>query len=134
MPTPIRPSGRRTRVLVVEDHEDTRELYAKALRAAGFEVLTANNRKEGVILAHTYRVDVATIDLGIAGGGTPLAAALSGLPKPPRLIAVTGRARDDAPDPNLFAQYLVKPVLPDALVEVVKTEAIAARPSSPSST
>jgi DNA-binding response OmpR family regulator len=70
---PIRPSGR-TRVLVVEDHEDTRELYAEALRAAGFEVLTANNRKEGVILAHTYRVDVATIDLGIAGGGTPLAA------------------------------------------------------------
>ena len=55
------------------------------------------------------------------------------LPKPPRLIAVTGRARDDAPDPNIFAQYLVKPVLSDALVEAVMTEANAARQSSPSS-
>src|SRR5690348_5194539 len=37
-----------TRILVVEDHELMRDLIAKALRRAGYLVMTANNGEEGL--------------------------------------------------------------------------------------
>jgi len=36
------------KILIVEDDEDTREIYSKALSLKGFEVITATNGKEGL--------------------------------------------------------------------------------------
>src|SRR5690349_8904957 len=50
-------------VLVVEDHDDARELVAHILRSAGFLVRTAANGLEGVIAAHEMHPHVIVMDI-----------------------------------------------------------------------
>ena len=107
------------RVLVVEDHQDTRDLYTEALEAAGCEVIGAWDREGALRLAHEREIDVATIDLGIKGGGAELAATLYEFIRPPALIAVTGRHPDEIEAREFFDRFLVKPVNPADLVAAV---------------
>jgi CheY-like chemotaxis protein len=53
----------RDAVLVVEDHDDSRELVAHILRGAGFLVRTAANGLEGVFAAHEMRPHVIVMDV-----------------------------------------------------------------------
>ena len=64
---PRRPPGSgtrsRPRVLIVEDHEDTREIYAWSLRAAGWQVDAVGNGLEAVVAALATAPDVIVMDL-----------------------------------------------------------------------
>lgn len=53
------------RVLVVDDYEDNRELYAEYLTLQGFEVKTAENGSEALAYAHSYAPDVILMDLSL---------------------------------------------------------------------
>ena len=55
--------GAPLRVLLVEDHEDTREGYAVYLRMAGASVETAGDGFEGVEKARAFVPDVIVMDL-----------------------------------------------------------------------
>jgi two-component system cell cycle response regulator DivK len=51
------------RVLVVEDHEDNRQILRDLLGSAGFEIVEAENGEEAVALAETSRPDVILMDI-----------------------------------------------------------------------
>jgi DNA-binding response OmpR family regulator len=56
-------SGRKPRVLVVEDAEDSRELLTRELRLAGFAVVEAENGAQAIERARTSNPDVIVLDL-----------------------------------------------------------------------
>jgi len=54
-------------VLVVEDYEDTLELFRSALQAVGAKVLTARTARDALIVLKTVRVNVMASDLAMPG-------------------------------------------------------------------
>src|ERR1043166_1909774 len=52
-------------VLLVEDNEDNRLIYATALRYAGYEVIEAVTGTEGVNLARSRRPDLILMDISV---------------------------------------------------------------------
>jgi len=55
------------RILVADDHADSRELFAVMLRGAGHEVLLAADGKEVLALYRRERPDLALIDVFMPG-------------------------------------------------------------------
>ena len=53
----------RARVLVVEDHEDTREAVGMLLRTEGYDVVLAADGEAGIASARNARPDVAIVDI-----------------------------------------------------------------------
>ena len=51
-----------TRVLIVDDHEDVREIFGVCLKRVGMEVLYASNGQEALQLAESQRPDVMLLD------------------------------------------------------------------------
>jgi len=71
MPSPLRPSpAPRTRtVLVVEDAEDTRELFAVTLEDAGYRVLCAESVREALALLRACgAIDAVIADYSLTDG------------------------------------------------------------------
>jgi DNA-binding NtrC family response regulator len=64
MPSP----SKRSRLLVVDDALDTREVLQRNLTAEGYEVFTAGNVSEAVHLLESARVDLVITDLKMPGG------------------------------------------------------------------
>jgi CheY-like chemotaxis protein len=60
-------SGARERphALIVEDDADARELYALSMRAAGWQVATATNGIDAVLLAERLVPDVIVMDMNL---------------------------------------------------------------------
>ena len=54
-------------VLVVEDDEDTRALYADGLGFVGYRVITATTGIEGLRVARDQHPDVILLDVALAG-------------------------------------------------------------------
>jgi serine/threonine-protein kinase len=61
-PRAVKPA-RRPRVLFVEDHDDTRDIYAWCMRAAGWEVDAVGRGAEAVAVAALFQPDVVVMDL-----------------------------------------------------------------------
>ena len=56
-----------TRILIVEDHEESRLVMRLILEQHGHEVHEASEGARGVELAEALRPDVALIDVGLPG-------------------------------------------------------------------
>jgi len=56
-------SGRTIRVLYVEDDKDIRVAISQILTILGYEVMCANNGKEGVEAAECWKPDIILMDL-----------------------------------------------------------------------
>src|SRR4051794_22564565 len=54
-------------ILVVEDDEDTYELYSEFLASAGYSVMGANNGVEAVESARQHRPDLIIMDVALPG-------------------------------------------------------------------
>lgn len=66
MPTPLpRLAAERLRVLVVDDFDDAREMYAEYLEYAGFQVDVARNGVEAVEKARFGLPDIILMDLSL---------------------------------------------------------------------
>ena len=114
------------KVLVVEDHEDARELVVTVLGAAGAEVITAASTGEALERLATVIPDLLLADLGLPGeDGYALLRRLreSGAPAAATpAVALTAYARSSDRERALaagFLRYIVKPVDPRELVAVL---------------
>ena len=113
---PLRPL-----VLVVDDHDDTRELYVQSLVAFGFEAIEAADCEQAYRRAWDFHPDIVVTDLTLRGGeGWQL---IQDLKRDARtrdipVLLLTGHA---APSLRERAEHegcagvFVKPCLPDEL-------------------
>jgi CheY-like chemotaxis protein len=113
-------------VLVVDDFQDNREMYAEYLAFAGFRVIEASNGKEAVDQALEKLPDVIIMDLSLPVMDGWEATRLLKKDERTKLIpvvALTGHAlaghskgaRDAGCD-----SFLAKPCLPDQLVAEIR--------------
>jgi PAS domain S-box-containing protein len=123
-PAIVSPSALRGRTaLVVEDHDDARELIVGVLEAAGARVLAASTAKEAVDRATDVRPDVLVADLGLPDedGYFVLTRIREMFPEIPAL-ALTAHARTTDRDRVLaagFQEHVTKPVDPAQLLQLV---------------
>ncbi|HEU5310107.1 MAG TPA: ATP-binding protein, partial [Candidatus Eisenbacteria bacterium] len=119
----VHPLGRR--VLVIEDHEDAREMLRAMLELDGHEVHAAGNGKEGIDAALRVRPEVVLIDVGLPElDGYEVARALRANPDAQGLylVALTGYGqpedRERAKEAG-FDEHVVKPIDPDRLSAIL---------------
>lgn len=128
-------SGKRNKaslpvVLVVDDIEDNREIYAASLRKAGFAVETAAGGAEAILSAQMHRPAVIVMDLAMPGmDGWDATRRIRSLPGLEGVIILAVSAYVDSVSRRLAYDagcndFLVKPCLPAALVERIR-EALA---------
>jgi CheY-like chemotaxis protein len=112
--------------LVVDDHQDARELAEAVLQAAGATVVTAESVSEAVAALESARVDVLVADIGLPGeDGYDLIRQVRRRPGGRTVVAValTGYARAEDKDRALeagFDRHIVKPAEPAALVMTIR--------------
>jgi two-component system cell cycle response regulator DivK len=117
---------RRPLVLVVDDYQDAREMYAECLDASGFAVAQAESGDEAVAKALALKPALIVMDLALPGmDGWTATRAIKTDARTARIpvVALTGHARSDASTAAREAgcdAFLTKPCLPDAIVELVR--------------
>ncbi len=83
-----------TTVLVVDPHEDSREVFGAALGHAGYRVVQALDGEDGLARALAERPAVVVLEYPLSVGGRPLVEALHDRPEMAgtRILCVTARA------------------------------------------
>jgi CheY-like chemotaxis protein len=114
---------RRDAVLVVDDHDQIRDVIAELLRDAGFVVRTAANGLEALLAAYEMQPAVIVMDVAmpVLDGieATRLIKAME-TTRQARVIAYTGNAVGGHLAPTLFAAVVQKPASPEALLATVQ--------------
>jgi CheY-like chemotaxis protein len=119
------PAGRGALILIVEDHQDSREMYGEWLQHVGFRVVCCATADEGVRSARELRPDAIATELELrCSDGREFCAALksdegtAGIP----IVVATAWGTDTciARVQHLgCAAILVKPVLPGTMAETL---------------
>ena len=113
-------------ILVVDDYEDAREMYAEYLRFCGFRVAEARNGNEALEQAFGLMPDLILMDLSLPGmDGWEATRQLKADPRTSRIpvVALTGHALAGASEGAKKAgcdSFVTKPCLPDDLVVEVR--------------
>jgi two-component system, cell cycle response regulator DivK len=128
--TSKKPSKRSSKtealILVVDDYDDGREMYADALRFAGFQVVEASNGHQAVALAAEHLPDLILMDLSLPGiDGWEATSRLKSddETKHLRVIALTAHALKDEQERAMHVGcdgFITKPCLPDELITKVR--------------
>jgi CheY-like chemotaxis protein len=124
-------------VLVVDDYQDAREMYAEYLTFSGFRVAEASNGMEAVEKAFALKPDVILMDLSLPGmDGWAATRQLKTDERTRRIpvVALTGHALAGASNGARQAgcdAFVTKPCLPDELVVEVRRvlDRTSARPA-----
>lgn len=115
-------SGRALRVLIVEDHADTRQALCRILRRWGHDVQDAATVDEALQIAATYKPELLLSDIGLPDGtGIDLLVRLS-VNRPGVAIAMSGYGMESDLEKTKragFQDHLVKPVSAERLKEVI---------------
>jgi two-component system CheB/CheR fusion protein len=120
-----RPRLRGSKLVLVEDNADSREVLCELLQHAGFECLTAETGAAALALIEEARPDIAILDVGLPEmDGFEVARRVRRNPKHDGmcLIALTGygRASDRAAAREAgFDEHLVKPVHTEQLLRLL---------------
>ena len=113
-------------ILVVDDYQDAREMYAEYLQFSGFRVAEARNGNEAVAQARSLKPDLILMDLSLPGmDGWEATRVLKSDDETRRIpiVALTGHALAGASEGARKAgcdSFVTKPCLPDDLVIEVK--------------
>jgi len=113
-------------VLVVEDYQDAREMYAAYLQFSGFDVAEAGNGVEAVEKATELLPDIVLMDLALPRmDGWEATRRLKGDPRTRHIpiVALTGHALAGHAEGAREAgcdSFVTKPCLPDALVAEIR--------------
>ena len=113
-------------ILVVDDYEDAREMYAEYLRFCGFRVAEARNWNEALEQAFTLMPDLILMDLSLPGmDGWEATRQLKADERTRNIpvVALTGHALAGASEGARRAgcdSFVTKPCLPDDLVVEVR--------------
>ena len=114
--------SKRKTVLIVEDSEDLRRLYALALGIAGYRTLEARDGLEALMLLDVDRPNLVLLDLNlpkINGHVVREELAAGDLTRDIPIVVVTGSSVDE--DELAVPCLLRKPVTPDRIVAAVRT-------------
>ena len=120
-------------ILVVDDYQDAREMYAEYLQFSGFRVAEARNGNEAVEQAFALKPDLILMDLSLPGmDGWEATRRLKADERTSRIpiVALTGHALAGASEGAKKAgcdSFVTKPCLPDDLVVEVRRMLGAAR-------
>jgi CheY-like chemotaxis protein len=113
-------------ILVVDDYQDAREMYAEYLQYSGFRVAEARNGNEAVTQARSLKPDLILMDLSLPGmdgwEATRVLKADEATKRIP-IVALTGHALAGASEGARKAgcdSFVTKPCLPDDLVVEVR--------------
>jgi two-component system, cell cycle response regulator DivK len=110
-------------VLIVDDYEDAREMYAEYLELSGFRVVEARNGLEAVEKALALRPAVILMDLSLpVMDGWEATRRLKGDARTRSIpvVLLTGHALDGSSSEAQYDAYVTKPCLPDDLVREVQ--------------
>ena len=133
----VQPELTGRRVLIVDDHEASRESLQRQTEVWGLAPFAAASGEEALSwIQDGKRFDLAIVDMQMPGiGGAALAAVISKTlnGKAPPLIGLITPGLRDAPHPEMFAALLTKPIkasrLYDALIDVVAETDRPVRPA-----
>ena len=113
-------------ILVVDDYEDAREMYAEYLRFCGYRVAEARNGNEALEQAFALLPDLILMDLSLPGMDGWEATRVLKADDETRhipIVALTGHALAGASEGARKAgcdSFVTKPCLPDDLVVEVR--------------
>jgi two-component system, cell cycle response regulator DivK len=113
-------------VLVVEDYEDAREMYAEYLRFAGYRVAEARNGLEALEKAAELMPDIILMDLALPkldGWEATRRLKVNERTRTIPIVALTGHALAGHAEGAREAgcdSFVTKPCLPDALVAEIE--------------
>jgi two-component system, cell cycle response regulator DivK len=113
-------------ILVVDDYQDAREMYAEYLQFSGFRVAEARNGNEALEQAFALKPDLILMDLSLPGmDGWEATRQLKSDERTRHIpvVALTGHALAGASDGAKKAgcdSFVTKPCLPDDLVVEVR--------------
>ena len=113
-------------ILVVDDYQDAREMYAEYLQFSGFRVAEARNGNEALEQAFALKPDLILMDLSLPGmDGWEATRVLKAddRTKSIPVVALTGHALAGASEGAKKAgcdSFVTKPCLPDDLVVEVR--------------
>jgi two-component system cell cycle response regulator DivK len=113
-------------ILVVDDYQDAREMYAEYLQFSGFRVAEAKTGNEAIDKAFELRPDLILMDLSLPGMDGWEATRLLKQDERTRqipVVALTGHALAGASEGARKAgcdSFVTKPCLPDDLVTEVR--------------
>jgi len=113
-------------ILVVDDYQDAREMYAEYLQYSGFRVAEARNGNEAVAQARSLKPDLILMDLSLPGMDGWEATRVLKADDETRhipIVALTGHALAGASEGARKAgcdSFVTKPCLPDDLVVEVR--------------
>ncbi|WP_434388627.1 response regulator [Melittangium boletus] len=118
------PEGRK--VLVVDDYEDAREMYAEYLEFLGYEVETASNGQEAVERARESHPDVILMDLSLpvlSGWDATQQLKTDASTRDIPVMALTGHvfasSSEKAREVGCDA-FVTKPALPDTVADQIQ--------------
>ena len=119
----------------MEPHDDTRELYAEYLRVTGFRVVEVRTAADTLMRAQAADVLVTGISLAGDAEGFALVRQLRAAAGPrTRIIVLTSYAMSATSDEAIAAGadvFLVKPCLPETLVQHLRRLLAFATPAKP---
>lgn len=113
-------------VLVVEDYQDAREMYAAYLQFSGYRVAEATNGLEAIEQAHALLPDIILMDLALPkmdGWEATRRLKMDDATRHIPIVALTGHALAGHAEGARQAgcdSFVTKPCLPDALVAEIK--------------
>ena len=116
-----------TRVLLIEDNPDSRDMLQAILTLSGFQVEVAEDGQQGLDAILAQRPDVALIDIGLPklDGYEVARQVRKQLNRSEvHLVALTGYGQEkdrEAVFQAGFDEHLVKPVNPEDLARVLST-------------
>jgi CheY-like chemotaxis protein len=119
-------SDRAPLILVVDDYQDAREMYAEYLQFSGFRVAEARNGNEAIEQAFALKPDLILMDLSLPGmDGWEATRQLKSDERTKHIpvVALTGHALAGASEGAKRAgcdSFVTKPCLPDDLVVEVR--------------
>jgi CheY-like chemotaxis protein len=112
------------RVLLVDDHRDTLDMYVIGLQASGFDVVPVDGAAAARAVLSTMSPDVIVTDVRLADEcGIALARTLRTLPHLRRtpIVLLTGDPRHTSPDATAcWQRVMLKPCTPITLADVLR--------------
>ena len=104
-----RLENRQMSILLVEDHEDTRNVMKRLLGLMNYQIEVAASIKEALAMSNDKQYDIMLSDVGLPDGvGYELLNKMKN--KPRRSFALTGREDEGEAQAHGFDGHLVKPI------------------------
>lgn len=127
---------KRPLVLLVDNHEDTRDMYAEYLRVCGFRVIACSDSRASIDFARSCRPDIIFLELRMTGmNGVEVLARLREEPSLERVpvVALTASVMSFEREAAMaagFNEVLAKPCFPEDLAAAI-TRIIGVTPALP---